>query len=113
MPNQNRIESACTRECRRPTIVSVMWTGPLTPMLASTGPLPAGPGWAYEFKWDGVRALASLHGGALRLHARSGAEITAAYPELAPLATLLDDAELDGEIVALDPQGRPSFTALA
>jgi bifunctional non-homologous end joining protein LigD len=82
-------------------------------MLASTGPLPAGSGWAYEFKWDGVRALATIRGGALRLHARSGAEITAAYPELAPLGTALADAELDGEIVALDQHGRPSFTALA
>jgi bifunctional non-homologous end joining protein LigD len=82
-------------------------------MLASTGPLPAGPGWAYEFKWDGVRALATIGGGTLRLHARSGAEITAAYPELAPLAAMLADAVLDGEVVALDQQGRPSFTALA
>jgi bifunctional non-homologous end joining protein LigD len=82
-------------------------------MLASTGPLPAGPGWAYEFKWDGVRALATIRAGMLRLHARSGAEITAAYPELGPLATVLADAVLDGEIVALDQHGRPSFTALA
>ena len=82
-------------------------------MLASSGPLPAGPGWAYEFKWDGVRALATLQGGTLRLHARSGAEITAAYPELIPLGALLADAELDGEIVALDANGKPSFTALA
>ncbi len=82
-------------------------------MLASTGALPAGPGWAYEFKWDGVRALATIRGGTLRLHARSGAEITAAYPELAPLGTALSDAELDGEVVVLDEHGRPSFTALA
>src|SRR2546429_3579207 len=82
-------------------------------MLATTGPLPTGPGWAYEFKWDGVRALSTLHGGALRLHARSGAEITAAYPELAPLARQARDAVLDGEIVVLDDRGRPSFTALA
>jgi bifunctional non-homologous end joining protein LigD len=82
-------------------------------MLATTGDLPVGPGWAYEFKWDGVRALATLHDGTLRLHARSGAEITLAYPELAPLAPLVPDAVLDGEIVVLDPAGRPSFTALA
>lgn len=82
-------------------------------MLATTGPLPIGPGWAYEFKWDGVRALATVHGGSLRLHARSGAEITAAYPELAPLARQVDDAVLDGEVVVLDDRGRPSFVALA
>jgi len=82
-------------------------------MLATTGPLPAGPGWAYEFKWDGVRALATVRDGALRLHARSGAEITLAYPELAPLAHATGDAVLDGEIVVFDEHGRPSFTALA
>lgn len=82
-------------------------------MLAVTGPLPAGSGWAYELKWDGVRAVAELAGGRLRLFARSGAEITAAYPELAGLAEQVPDAVLDGEIVALDATGRPSFTALA
>src|SRR5215469_8825770 len=82
-------------------------------MLATPGPLPSGPGWAYEFKWDGVRALATIERGRLRLHARSGAEITAAYPELAALAGVLDHAVLDGEIVVLDAAGRPSFTALA
>jgi len=82
-------------------------------MLAVTGPLPGGPGWAYEFKWDGVRALATVGGGRVRLAARSGVDITAAYPELAPLATVPAPAVLDGEIVALDAAGRPSFTVLA
>jgi bifunctional non-homologous end joining protein LigD len=82
-------------------------------MLATTGELPAGRGWAYEFKWDGVRALAALSGGRARCYARSGAEITAAYPELAGLAKVADDAVLDGEVVVLDEAGRPSFTALA
>src|SRR5690242_16686617 len=83
-------------------------------MLASTGPLPTGPGWSYEFKWDGVRALAIAGNNRLRLYARSGAEVTAAYPELAGLADALpEEAWLDGEIVALDERGRPSFTTLA
>jgi bifunctional non-homologous end joining protein LigD len=82
-------------------------------MLATTGELPGGPGWAYEFKWDGVRALAVLSGGRARLYARSGAEITSAYPELEGLGEVLGDALLDGEVVALDEAGRPSFTALA
>jgi bifunctional non-homologous end joining protein LigD len=82
-------------------------------MLATPGPLPSGPGWAYEFKWDGVRALAAIDRGRLRLQARSGADITAAYPELAPLGGALERAVLDGEIVVLDETGRPSFTALA
>jgi bifunctional non-homologous end joining protein LigD len=86
---------------------------PGAPMLATAGPLPDGPGWSYEFKWDGVRALATVRHGRLRLNARSGADVTLAYPELEPLGGLLDDAVLDGEIVAMDHAGRPSFTTLA
>ena len=82
-------------------------------MLAVTGPLPSGEGWAYELKWDGVRALAVLAGDRVRLYARSGAEITAAYPELGSLAEVAADAVLDGEIVVLDAASRPSFAALA
>jgi bifunctional non-homologous end joining protein LigD len=85
---------------------------PFSPMLATAGPLPAGPGWSYEFKWDGVRVLASFEGGAPRLFARSGAVVTAAYPEISALS-LPDDSLLDGEMVVLDAAGRPSFTALA
>lgn len=86
---------------------------PFKPMLARTGKLPDGPGWGYEFKWDGVRAIADIHAGSFRLYARSGAEITAAYPELAPLGTAVEDAVLDGEVVVLGEDNVPSFTALA
>ncbi|MDN3310672.1 ATP-dependent DNA ligase [Microbacterium oryzae] len=82
-----------------------------TPGLART---LSDPPWA-EFKWDGVRALAEWRSGALRLFARSGTEITHRYPELSgPARTHVDgwDALLDGEIVALDEQGRPSFSLL-
>lgn len=83
-------------------------------MLATTGErLPAGSGWAYEFKWDGVRAITQIAHGTVRMWARSGAEITLAYPELARLGEGLDDALLDGEVVLLDEAGRPSFTMLA
>jgi Transferase family len=76
-------------------------------MLATTGPLPSGPGWSYEFKWDGVRAIATVAGGRLRLHARSGAEITIAYPELAGLATAVGAAEVDRlRSAAMDAAGR-------
>lgn len=82
-------------------------------MLAMTGPLPVDDGWAYEFKWDGVRALADISGGRQHLYARSGVEITAAYPELITLAEQVDDALLDGEVVLFNQTGQPSFTALA
>lgn len=84
-------------------------------MLAVTGPLPSGPGWGYEFKWDGVRSIAQITGDRVRFFARSGAEVTAGYPELTGLgpAVTSDDAVLDGEIVLVDDAGHPSFTLLA
>ena len=86
----------------------------LEPMLARTGPLPREDGgWAYEIKWDGVRALAFIQGGRLSLQARSGRDITPRYPELRPLAQALagHEAILDGEVVAFDG-ARPSFQKL-
>jgi bifunctional non-homologous end joining protein LigD len=86
---------------------------PVVPMLATPGELPTGAGWGYEFKWDGVRAIAAISKGNVRFYARSGSEITLAYPELSGLAQRVGNGVLDGEIVALDDNGRPSFTALA
>jgi bifunctional non-homologous end joining protein LigD len=89
---------------------------PYQPMLATAGQLPTGPGWAYELKWDGVRAIARLGTSVgTRLYARRGPEITVAYPELAGLSAAVGgrDAVLDGEIAVLDEKGRPSFRALA
>jgi DNA polymerase LigD, ligase domain len=87
-------------------------------MLATGGDLPVDPGWAYELKWDGVRAIAVVTGHRVRLYSRSKSEITAAYPELAGLGAALaeagiTDAVLDGEVVVLDRAGRPDFMALA
>jgi len=84
-------------------------------MLATPAPapglLPSGPEWAFEVKWDGVRALADVASGSLRLWSRNEREITGAYPELSGLATL-GDVVLDGEIVLMSA-GVPSFAALA
>src|ERR1700759_2352174 len=85
---------------------------PLSPMLATAGSLPTGPGWSYEFKWDGVRVLAEFQDGSPQLYARSGAVVTIAYPEIAALK-LPPGSLLEGEMVVLDEQNRPSFTALA
>ncbi|WP_051110066.1 non-homologous end-joining DNA ligase [Saccharomonospora halophila] len=88
----------------------------MSPMLAVPGALP-GPAaderWGYEFKWDGVRALARVDGGRLRLFSRRGDDITETYPELRGLGAELGSTPvwLDGEIVALH-DGRPSFAAL-
>jgi len=88
----------------------------VAPMLAQAGKLPrADGGWAYEIKWDGIRAIAFSEPGKLRLQSRNLHDITASYPELARLGRALGShrAILDGEIVALDPDGRPSFGTLA
>jgi bifunctional non-homologous end joining protein LigD len=87
----------------------------IAPMLARTGELPKDDHkWAYEIKWDGVRGIAYVEGGRLRLEARSGRDVTARYPELRELGRALAgrEAVLDGEVVAFDADGRPSFQKL-
>ncbi len=85
------------------------------PMLATLASSPpTGPGWAFELKWDGIRALGLVADGAVRLWTRNGNEVTPRYPELEPLRDALDghEALLDGEIVTFDDAGRPSFERL-
>jgi bifunctional non-homologous end joining protein LigD len=86
----------------------------IRPMLASPGQLPAGPGWAFEFKWDGVRAVTYARGGRVRAMTRNDLEVSATYPEVGALTTLLGDHEavLDGEIVALGARKQPDFGRL-
>jgi bifunctional non-homologous end joining protein LigD len=87
---------------------------PVAPMLATAGTVPHGPGWAFEFKWDGVRAVVAAAGDRVRLTSRLGNEVTAGYPELAGIGALTGGRPvlLDGEIVALDDAGRPNFGLL-
>jgi bifunctional non-homologous end joining protein LigD len=87
----------------------------LAPMLARAGTMPSDEReWAFEIKWDGVRAIAYSQPGELRLQSRNLKEITDSYPELARLNRALSShrAVLDGEIVAFDSEGRPSFSSL-
>lgn len=84
----------------------------MRPMLATsgdprTGP-PTGPAWAHEIKWDGIRLLADVREGRLRLLTRSGRDIAAAFPELAGIAGVCDDVLLDGEAVTM-VGGQQSF----
>jgi len=96
---------------------------PPSPMLATLGSSTDGSfddesDWAYEMKWDGVRAIAEVRGGStdhgeLRLFSRNGVDISVSYPELDALLKAVDgDVVLDGEIVALDKRGRPDFSLL-
>jgi bifunctional non-homologous end joining protein LigD len=87
----------------------------VVPMLAEAGQPPRDESrWSYEVKWDGVRAIAYVKPGRLRLESRNLNEITDAYPEVRGI--LLDlgmhEAVLDGEIVAFDDAGKPSFERL-
>ncbi|GGI44940.1 bifunctional non-homologous end joining protein LigD [Agromyces flavus] len=87
----------------------------LSPMLAvpGTAALAAGADWALEWKWDGIRLLARVDDGAVRLVSRKGIDQTATYPDLAGIARVLRaDAVVDGEVVALDERGRPDFGLL-
>lgn len=84
-------------------------------MLATAAPLPTDDtGWAYEMKWDGLRAVAFLASDRVRLTSRTTRDITHAYPELGGLAAAAQagQAILDGEIVAFGAGSWPDFEAL-
>jgi bifunctional non-homologous end joining protein LigD len=87
----------------------------IVPMMARPATLPRDDGnWAFEVKWDGVRAICHSEPGRMRLHSRNLLDITPRYPEIGRLNRALSHhrAVLDGEVVALDADGRPSFGAL-
>lgn len=87
----------------------------VSPMLATTAKdVPEGPEWQYEVKWDGVRVIAWLRHQHIELRSRRGSTLTEKFPECSELAqcTPATEAIFDGEIVALDNQGRPDFALL-
>jgi bifunctional non-homologous end joining protein LigD len=87
----------------------------LRPMLARLSTMPADEGsYGFEIKWDGVRALAYVAGGKVTVESRTGRDISAQFPEAAGLAAALGrrQAVFDGELVAFDEAGRPSFQTL-
>jgi bifunctional non-homologous end joining protein LigD len=87
----------------------------VVPMPAKLAALPASDeGWAAEVKWDGVRAITYCRPGRIELQTRNLNVVTAQYPEVRRLSRQLGarDAVLDGELVAFDQEGRPSFERL-
>lgn len=85
------------------------------PMLATSVDDPFdGPEWLFEIKWDGYRAVAFIENGKLRLVSRNQNELTSRYPELKDLPSFVKakNAILDGEVVALDEEGRASFSLM-
>jgi bifunctional non-homologous end joining protein LigD len=84
------------------------------PMLSlAVAKLPEGPEWAYEVKFDGYRALGLKTDGRVQLLSRNRRNFTTRFASIArALEALPDDAVIDGEIVAYDSDGRPSFNVL-
>ncbi len=85
------------------------------PMLATAIEKPFdNPDWLFEIKWDGYRAVAFIDNGHVRFVSRNQNDLTKQYPELAtlPQSVKARRAILDGEIVALDDEGRPSFSLM-
>src|SRR5712691_12195541 len=84
-------------------------------MLATTITQPFdGPDWLFEIKWDGYRAVSFIEAGKLRLVSRNQNDLTGQYPELRTMPQFVNAQQdvLDGEVVALDEQGRPSFSLM-
>jgi DNA ligase D-like protein (predicted ligase)/DNA ligase D-like protein (predicted polymerase)/DNA ligase D-like protein (predicted 3'-phosphoesterase) len=88
----------------------------LAPMLATHGSVSklTAAQWAFEAKWDGYRLLVNADHGEVRLRSRSGRDLTGEFPQLRSLAADLGDhhAVLDGEVVALNASGVPSFSEM-
>lgn len=84
---------------------------PILPLRAER--LPEGPNWSYELKLDGYRALAIKSCGKVQLRSRNNKDFTRRYPAIAnALGSLPDETVVDGEVVALDENGRPAFNLL-
>lgn len=85
---------------------------PMLALLSDTA--PDGDDWAYEFKWDGVRAIVFVDGGRVRATTRNDKDLSATFPELRAIGEFLGSrsAVIDGELVAFDDTGRPSFGRL-
>ncbi|HYD39837.1 MAG TPA: DNA ligase D [Anaeromyxobacter sp.] len=111
---RSRAAAALEEAARRGAPERRLGAGDLAPMLAERAEAAFdAAGWLFELKYDGYRMLARRDGGRAELRYRSGDDATGIYPEIAKAIEMLPvDAALDGEVVVLGPDGRPSFQAL-
>jgi bifunctional non-homologous end joining protein LigD len=102
-------------DIRRGTAAGPRMPDAIRPMLAAQAPQPFdSPGYIFELMWGGLRAMAYVREGRVRLRGRNGIDLTPSFPELGCIAerTRAREAILDGEIVAIDGEGHPSFDLL-
>ena len=88
---------------------------PMLATLAETNEMPRGDGWEYEIKWDGYRIVARVAGGEAQLRTRKDQDYTQRFDKVARelvKALKTPDCVVDGEVCALDENGRPSFSAM-
>jgi bifunctional non-homologous end joining protein LigD len=116
-PVEGRARTGSARMVPEPVEGHIGFPETIAPMLATTvkqAEFGREDGWAYEMKWDGVRTVAYLAGGRVKLLSRKGRDDTAAYFDVVPdLAALpVETAVLDGEVVVINPSGWPDFGLL-
>ena len=114
-PKQSPVSSVSSVVKSLPGAVRASMPPVIHPMLATSVDQPFDdPDWLFEIKWDGYRAVCFLEDGEIRLMSRTQNELTPRFPELKDLAKFIraKAAILDGEVVALDEQGRPSFSLM-
>jgi len=112
LPETPRLQSSTKLNRRRLPKSEPGFIQPMKALL--TDQLPKGPDWVYEIKFDGIRALAVKDGPSLSLFSRTAKALGSKYPQITEALSGLPAiaAVLDGEVVALDPQGRPDFQLL-
>lgn len=110
-PNSKQKSAAAARSVRAK---AKKLTHFIKPMLATPSEVPfTDEGWVFEIKWDGYRAITEKKGKNLKFYSRNGLEFHELYPELVPeLLKIKKDCVLDGEIVVLNEEGKPSFQKL-